>query len=69
MTTRLRKQAEREREQRTTETISVSDVDEAAGRPSQWNVEQVFSYISSLPGNERLSLQVNVLLYCVSGER
>lgn len=61
MTTRLRKQAERERErereqereqeQRMTETISVSDGEEEdVGRPSQWNVEQVFSYINSLPG-------------------
>ncbi|XP_026230960.1 polyhomeotic-like protein 3 [Anabas testudineus] len=56
MTTRLRKQAERERdrerERRTTEMISVSDGEEDAGRPSQWNVEQVFSYISSLPGGQ-----------------
>lgn len=58
MTTRLRKQAERNREreqeraqeQRVTETISVSDGEEDAGCPSQWNVEQVFSYINSLPG-------------------
>lgn len=56
MTTRLRKQAERERdrerERRAIETISVSDGEEDAGRPAQWNVEQVFSYISSLPGTE-----------------
>lgn len=55
MKTRLRKQAERQRdrereEQRTPETISVSDGEEDAGRPAQWNVEQVFSFISSLPG-------------------
>ncbi|KAI3374783.1 hypothetical protein L3Q82_021333, partial [Scortum barcoo] len=59
MTTRLRKQAERERErereqereqeQRMTETISVSDGEDDVGRPSQWNVEQVVSYITSLP--------------------
>nr|XP_020447021.1 polyhomeotic-like protein 3 isoform X2 [Monopterus albus] len=56
MTTRLRKQAERERErereQRTTATISVSDGEEVVDCPSQWNVEQVFSYISSLPGGQ-----------------
>ncbi|XP_034411860.1 polyhomeotic-like protein 3 [Cyclopterus lumpus] len=58
MTTRLRKHAERERErekeqeQRMTETISVSDGEEDAGCPSQWNVEQVFSYINSLPGGQ-----------------
>ncbi|XP_056276706.1 polyhomeotic-like protein 3 isoform X2 [Pseudoliparis swirei] len=56
MTTRLRKHAEREREreqeQKTTETISVSDGEEDAGRPSQWNVEQVFSFINSLPGGQ-----------------
>ncbi|XP_067462411.1 polyhomeotic-like protein 3 isoform X1 [Thunnus thynnus] len=58
MTTRLRKQAERERErereheQRMTETISVSDGEEDVGCPSQWNVEQVFSYINSLPGGQ-----------------
>lgn len=55
MTTRLRKQAERAqervREQRTVETIIVSDAEEDVGCPSQWNVEQVFSYISTLPGN------------------
>uniref|UniRef100_A0A8C4IKK5 Polyhomeotic-like protein 3 n=1 Tax=Dicentrarchus labrax TaxID=13489 RepID=A0A8C4IKK5_DICLA len=62
MTTRLRKQAERQRERereqereqelRTTETISVSDGEEDVGCPSQWNVEQVFSFISSLPGGQ-----------------
>ncbi|KAF0046754.1 hypothetical protein F2P81_000387 [Scophthalmus maximus] len=57
MKTRLRKQAERQRdrereEQRTPETISVSDGEEDAGRPAQWNVEQVFSFISSLPGGQ-----------------
>lgn len=55
MTTRLRKQAERAqervREQRTVETIIVSDAEDDVGCPSQWNVEQVFSYISTLPGN------------------
>ncbi|XP_068426361.1 polyhomeotic-like protein 3 isoform X2 [Clinocottus analis] len=65
MTTRLRKHAERERErereqereqeQRVTETISVSDGEEDAGRPSQWNVEQVFSYINSLPGGQAVA--------------
>ncbi|XP_063318708.1 polyhomeotic-like protein 3 isoform X3 [Pelmatolapia mariae] len=54
MTTRLRKQAERAqervREQRTIETIIVSDTEEDVGCPSQWNVEQVFSYVSTLPG-------------------
>lgn len=60
MTTRLRKQAEREREkqreqeQRVAETISVCDVEEEGeedvGCPSQWNVDQVFSYVNSLPG-------------------
>ncbi|KAM9323111.1 polyhomeotic-like protein 3 [Pholidichthys leucotaenia] len=53
MTTRLRKQAERQREreqaQRTTEMITVSD-EEHVSCPSHWNVEQVFSYISTLPG-------------------
>ncbi|XP_028449508.1 polyhomeotic-like protein 3 isoform X3 [Perca flavescens] len=58
MTTRLRKQAERarererEQEQRMTETISVSDGEDDVGCPSQWNVEQVFSYINSLPGGQ-----------------
>ncbi|KAF3698772.1 Polyhomeotic-like protein 3 [Channa argus] len=56
MTTRLRKQAEmereREREQRTTETISVSDGEDDVGHPSHWTVEQVFSYINSLPGGQ-----------------
>ncbi|XP_059200122.1 polyhomeotic-like protein 3 [Centropristis striata] len=59
MTTRLRKQAERERErdreqeQRTTETISVSDgEDDSVAPPSQWNVQQVFSFINSLPGGQ-----------------
>ncbi|XP_044076970.1 polyhomeotic-like protein 3 isoform X2 [Siniperca chuatsi] len=59
MTTRLRKQAERERqrereqEQRMTETICVSDGEEEdVGCPSQWDVEQVFSYINSLPGGQ-----------------
>ncbi|XP_068604957.1 polyhomeotic-like protein 3 [Brachionichthys hirsutus] len=54
MTTRLRKQAERERErereweQRLTETAS--DKEEDIRSPSQWNVDEVFSYINSLPG-------------------
>ncbi|GAA6236003.1 polyhomeotic-like protein 3 isoform X2 [Lates japonicus] len=58
MKTRLRKQAEREREreqereQRMPETISVSDGEEDVGCPSLWNVEQVFSYINSLPGGQ-----------------
>ncbi|XP_078143909.1 polyhomeotic-like protein 3 [Centroberyx gerrardi] len=62
MTTRLRRQAEREREReqvqerereqerRMTETLSGSDREEDLCCPSQWNVEQVFSYINSLPG-------------------
>ncbi|XP_034470348.1 polyhomeotic-like protein 3 isoform X4 [Hippoglossus hippoglossus] len=54
MKTRLRKQVERdrerEREQRAPEAIRVSDGEEDVGRPSQWNVQQVFSYINSLPG-------------------
>ncbi|XP_053185922.1 polyhomeotic-like protein 3 [Scomber japonicus] len=61
MTTRLRKQAEREREkereheQRMTETISVSDGEEVVSCPSLWNVEQVFSYINSLPGGQEVA--------------
>lgn len=64
MTTRLRKQAERQREKQReketeerepegqiTETISISDEGEEDRRPSHWGVEQVFSYINSLPGN------------------
>lgn len=57
MTTRLRKQAERQREkekeeeQRMAETISISDGEEDVSCPSQWNVERVFSYINSLPGD------------------
>ena len=34
---------EGEREQGIPETISVSDGEEDVGRPSQWNVQQVFS--------------------------
>ncbi|XP_029686675.1 polyhomeotic-like protein 2 isoform X1 [Takifugu rubripes] len=65
MTTRLRKQAERQREKQReketeerepegqiTETISISDEGEEDRRPSHWGVEQVFSYINSLPGGE-----------------
>ncbi|XP_040027554.2 polyhomeotic-like protein 3 isoform X1 [Gasterosteus aculeatus] len=60
MTTRLRKhvesvrerEQEREQEQRMSETISVSDGEDDVGCPSQWNVEQVFSFINSLPGGE-----------------
>lgn len=57
MTTRLRKQAERQREkekeeeQRMAETISISDGDDDVSCPSQWSVEQVFSYINLLPGD------------------
>lgn len=64
MTTRLRKQAERQREKpkeketeerepegQITETISISDEGEEDRGPSYWGVEQVFSYINSLPGN------------------
>lgn len=64
MTTRLRKQAERQREKQReketeerepegqiTETISISDDGEEDRCPSHWGVEQVFSYINSLPGN------------------
>lgn len=53
---RLRKRAERQREKEreqerlTTETISISDEAEEDRRPSLWDVERVFSYISSLPG-------------------
>uniref|UniRef100_H3DBR1 SAM domain-containing protein n=1 Tax=Tetraodon nigroviridis TaxID=99883 RepID=H3DBR1_TETNG len=36
----------------TTETISISDEAEEDRRPSLWDVERVFSYISSLPGGE-----------------
>ena len=39
-----------EEEQTMTETITVSDGEEDDSCPSQWNVEQVFSYINSLPG-------------------
>ena len=41
------------------ETISVSDREEDVGRPSQWNVQQVFSYINSLP-----SIDVASALLC-----
>ncbi|XP_030257427.1 polyhomeotic-like protein 3 isoform X1 [Sparus aurata] len=41
-----------EEEQTMTETITVSDGEEDDGCPSQWNVEQVFSYINSLPGGQ-----------------
>lgn len=60
MTTRLRKQAERQREKereerepegQIMETISISDEGEEDRCPSRWGVEQVFSYINSLPGN------------------
>lgn len=60
MTTRLRKQAERQREkereerepeEQITETITLSDGGGEEGCPSHWDVEQVFSYINSLPGN------------------
>ncbi|XP_058504331.1 polyhomeotic-like protein 3 isoform X2 [Solea solea] len=60
MKTRLQKQAERKREseseQRIPETISVvSDRDDDASCPSQWNVEQVFSYVNSLPGGSSVA--------------
>lgn len=65
MTTRLRKRAERRREKATErerekereqqrpieETISISDEAEEERCPSLWDVEQVFSYINSLPGD------------------
>lgn len=61
MTTRLRKRAERRREKATeqereqerpiAETISISDEAEEDRCPSHWDVEQVFSYIKSLPGD------------------
>ncbi|KAI9544467.1 hypothetical protein NQZ68_001340, partial [Dissostichus eleginoides] len=68
MTTRLRKQTERQRErerekgrekgreeeredERMTETISVSE-EEDVGSASHWNVQQVFSFINSLPGGQ-----------------
>ncbi|XP_016365574.1 polyhomeotic-like protein 3 isoform X6 [Sinocyclocheilus rhinocerous] len=58
MTTRLRLQAEREkeqdreREQSTVESSSSSSSSDCLldSSPSQWNVEQVCSFISSLPG-------------------
>ncbi|XP_061587950.1 polyhomeotic-like protein 3 [Cololabis saira] len=52
MTTRLRKQREQGRamEQERTEIITISDREEEENSPSQWNVEQVFSYINTLPG-------------------
>ncbi|XP_033960652.1 polyhomeotic-like protein 3 isoform X2 [Pseudochaenichthys georgianus] len=37
-------------DERTTETISVSEED--VGSASQWNVQQVFSFINSLPGGQ-----------------
>lgn len=56
MKTRLQKLTEREQERESErvmpETISVSDGEDDDGLPSQWNVEQVFSYIYSLPGNK-----------------
>ncbi|KAG7243750.1 hypothetical protein INR49_009512 [Caranx melampygus] len=65
----LRKQAEKSergsesrRESRVSETISVSDGEEDVGCPSQWNVEQVFSYINSLPGNDEIDGQALLLL-------
>lgn len=61
MTTRLRKRAERrlekatekerEQERPTAETISISDEAEEDTCPSHWDVEQVYSYINSLPGD------------------
>ncbi|XP_063741203.1 polyhomeotic-like protein 3 isoform X1 [Eleginops maclovinus] len=68
MTTRLRKQTERQRERErqkgredergeergeegTAETISVSE-EEDVGAASQWNVQQVFTFINSLPGGQ-----------------
>ncbi|XP_062386541.1 polyhomeotic-like protein 3 isoform X2 [Sardina pilchardus] len=57
MTTRLRRQAEREREQeeerkerRRRESIGSDDHPVALPNPSQWSVEQVCSYINSIPG-------------------
>lgn len=56
MTTRLRLQAEREkeqdreREQSRMESSSSSDC-VLGSSPSQWSVEQVYSFISSLPGS------------------
>ncbi|KAG8014291.1 Polyhomeotic-like protein 3, partial [Nibea albiflora] len=67
---REREQERQQEERRMTETISVSDGEEEeeeeeedeeegegedAGRPSQWNVEQVFSYINSLPGGQDIA--------------
>uniref|UniRef100_A0A667Y162 Polyhomeotic homolog 3 n=1 Tax=Myripristis murdjan TaxID=586833 RepID=A0A667Y162_9TELE len=65
MTTRLRRQAEsgraqqkeREQEQRMTETASGSDGEEDLCSPCQWNVEQVCSYINSLPGGRDIAEQ------------
>ncbi|XP_029971896.1 polyhomeotic-like protein 3 [Salarias fasciatus] len=60
MTTRLRRQTERERErepeQDVPETITVSD-GEDGGCPSGWDVEQVFSYISALPGGSDVAAE------------
>ncbi|XP_041946289.1 polyhomeotic-like protein 3 isoform X2 [Alosa sapidissima] len=62
MTTRLRRQAEREREQeeerkerRRRESIGSDDHPVALPNPSQWSVEQVCSYISSIPGCAELA--------------
>ncbi|XP_076149798.1 polyhomeotic-like protein 3 isoform X4 [Alosa pseudoharengus] len=62
MTTRLRRQAEREREQeeerkerRRRESIGSDDHPVALPNPSQWSVEQVCSYINSIPGCTELA--------------
>ncbi|XP_076004353.1 polyhomeotic-like protein 3 [Genypterus blacodes] len=47
---------EEEEEQRMTETVSISDGEEEdLGRASQWNVQQVFSFINSLPGGRDIA--------------
>lgn len=62
MTTRLRRQAEREREQehereqrrrrRGRESFESDGLPAAQPNPSQWTVEQVCSYINSIPGSD-----------------
>ncbi|XP_012670817.2 polyhomeotic-like protein 3 isoform X1 [Clupea harengus] len=65
MTTRLRRQAEREREQehereqrrrrRGRESFESDGLPAAQPNPSQWTVEQVCSYINSIPGCAELA--------------
>ncbi|CAJ1072692.1 polyhomeotic-like protein 3 isoform X1 [Xyrichtys novacula] len=63
------REKEREQEQRVTETINISDggddeeeeeeeeEEEDVGCPSQWNVEQVFNFINSLPGGQDVAAE------------